>query len=267
MHAYGADQRRIIKVFSFDLVLILSALIVSVGVRSQFEYFLFDLQAGASLFPMVLVLRIVVLFLSDEYATGFSVFPLSHIIRLALVNLIPSVIVIALRFTAPVAFLRMPLTMIAVEYSVTTLLMIMLRVIVSHAGAGNDTAIGYRRRVLLWAYPEDLRTSIGSIAEFARAHALDVRGILNRNPVSWNSEIEGVRVFGDESRMTELLAEDDRISTLLIFDTAELSRSRAATLADAAGRLRMDVAILDSGAVQVVRRDELIERCALEHSQ
>ena len=245
--------------FTLDVLAVLVSLFVALAIRSQLQYFLFTLPTGVAVFSLTLLFTMLTLFLFDAYSISFAVFTGSDMQRIMRINLIPSILLFLLRLASPTVILRMPYSMIIMEYVTSTVGFILIRTVMHNRLAKRSNSIGHVRRILLWAETADISRLIPDMGQFSRSQHVEVTGILNANPLFWQTEYEGLRVFGDETALRDLLFTDDRISTLCFLTPEELTRSRLASILRLMGELNLEPAVIRDGSLCRLSTQELID--------
>lgn len=238
--------------FLLDVLAVMVSLSIAVVVRSRFGDYLFAFSTAIAVFSLTLFLRLLNLFLFDAYTVSFATFTNSDMQRIMRLNLLPSTIMLILRLVSPVVSLRMPISMILIEYIGTTLGFIVIRTAMQSRLARRSPKVGHKERILLWAEVADIRDLIPDLPLFSRTNQVEILGILNSNPLFWETEYEGIRIYGDELKLRDLLAADDRIAKLCFLCPAEVSRARFAAIQPILAELNLGLAVLEAGEVRTV---------------
>ena len=243
--------------FLLDILAVLVSLLLALAIRAQFLYYLFTLSAAIALFSLTLFFRILTMFLFDAYSLSFGTLTNSDMQRIMRINLIPSLLLYLLRVISPTASLRMPYSMIIIEYIATTLGFVLIRTAMHNRLVKSSHTIGYRRRILLWAETADILEIVPHLDEFCQSQKVEIRGILNANPMFWQTEYQGLRVFGDESALRDLLFSDDRISALCFLVPQELTRNRFGAIVPLLRELNLEIGVIRKRLFAIVSLDEL----------
>jgi FlaA1/EpsC-like NDP-sugar epimerase len=244
-------------IFLLDVLSVIASLLLALAIRSQFQYYMLTPSAAIALFLLTVLLRVLAMFLFDAYSLSFRILTSSDMLRIIQINLIPSVLVLLFRLISPSPTLRMPYSMIIFEYISTTLCFVLIRTALHNRLVKGDRTVGYKRRILLWAETADIAEQLPHLDDFCRVQRLEIRGILNANPLFWQTEYEGIRVFGDESSIRDILFSDDRISTLCFLAPEELTLNRLASIAALARDFNLETAFIRDRSLMVVSPVEL----------
>lgn len=199
-----------------DALITIAALAAALTVRARFAEYLVTALDVAVLAPFIVLLRLAFLTGFEHYAVRPSMWLAKDVLGLVFHNLVPSAVFTALRFLSPVDFLRLPLSVILMEYVFASYAMFVLRALLAARGIrpSHDGA-RYRRRVLVWGEVRELADS-GVLRELRARNDLVVIGILTANPLFWDTQVEGLRVLGDQDRLSEILVSNDTISGILL---------------------------------------------------
>ncbi len=255
-------------IFVLDVVAVMVSLTIAVAVRSHLGDYLFAFSTAIAVFSLTQFLRLLNLFLFDAYTVSFATFTNGDMQRIMRLNLLPSAVLLILRLASPVVSLRMPISMIVIEYIGTTLGFIMIRTVMQRRLMTRSTDVGHKERILLWGEVADIRELIPDVPDFCRRNYVEIMGILNSNPLFWQTEYEGIRVYGDETKLRDLLLADDRIAAVCFLCPQELQRSRIKSISSVAEKLNLRASVIENdrvketGAVELSRmaNDETVVR-------
>jgi FlaA1/EpsC-like NDP-sugar epimerase len=245
--------------FMLDVLVIPLSLVATLAVRSQFKDFLVSLSGALAMFSLTLLFRILSLLLFDAYTLSFATFTNADMQRIILINGLPTFLLILSRFLSPIEILRMPISMIAMEYVTTTLAFIIIRSVMHNHMVASSRVLGHKKRIIVWSEIVDLSRQITNREEFCRSGRLEIMGILNGNPLYWQTEFRGLRVFGDENVLRDVIATDDRISMLCFIAPEELTKRRVKALIPLVEELNLQLGIVQKDRVCVVTPAEFIE--------
>lgn len=199
-----------------DALITVAALAAALAVRARFAEYLVTALDVVVLAPFIVFLRLAILIGFEHYSVRPSMWLAKDVLGLVLHNLLPSLVFTALRFLSPVDFLRLPLSVILMEYVFASYAMFVLRALLaSHGIRPSSDRARYRRRVLVWGEAREL-TDSGVLNELTRRDDLVIVGILTANPLFWDTQVEGLRVLGDHDRLPEILLSNDSISAIVI---------------------------------------------------
>lgn len=238
----------------FDVIVICLALISSWLIRSQFNLFYYNIPIFSILFPWVLFSRIL-----SQYLFGFYSLSISHlnnhdIFRVFKYNLLPSLVLVILRFISGREQLQMPLSMIAMEYLFTTSGSLFVRLLFYNFTIKKTIPEGYKRKAILWAEVKDFREQL-NLYQLRDKYNIDIKGIINDNPLFWNSSVSGIRVYGNESELPVISASDENISTVLFLNDTILNKRTKRNLMTYISSLRMEVGIISNEKFEIKSND------------
>lgn len=243
--------------FLLDAVAVTLSLSIAIGVRLQFKGFFFVLSTTTALFPITLLLRILSLFLFDSYAMSFTTFLNKDLQRIILINLLPSFLLLILRLVSPIVNLRMPISIIIIEYIATTLGFILVRTFLHSRLVARTKAVGHRKKILLWGEVADIRESIAKMRESSELNRQDLIGILSPNALYWQTEHFGLRVYGNETILKELVAADDRMCALCFLNPHELTRTAIGKIVPLLDELNMQAGIWSDTGFELISPKQL----------
>ncbi len=159
----------------------------------------------------------------------------------------PSLIFIMLRFFSPINDMKMPLSIIFSEYVITFSGMILARLFVvriNHSLLKKKGGGHIRKAVILGD-----TNAIGNhleIKTFQEDHNVEVVGILSGSTLEWNTDFDGIRVFGGYQLLEELSAANESLSTVIV--AGYLDREERIHLAEKCKALALELLdIRDSG--------------------
>jgi FlaA1/EpsC-like NDP-sugar epimerase len=245
--------------FILDVLVIPLSLVAALGVRSQFKDFLVSLSGALAMFSLTLLFRILSLLLFDAYTLSFATFTNADMQRIMWINWLPTLLLVLSRFLSPVEVLRMPISMIAMEYVTTTLGFIIIRSVMHNHMVASSRVLGHKKRIIVWSEIADFSKQITNVEEFCRSGRLEIMGILNGNPLYWQTEFRGLRVFGDESVLRDVIATDDRISILCFITPEELTKRRVKAIIRIAEELNLQLGTIQNEKVSVATPAEFLE--------
>jgi len=205
------------RIFSFELILadifiIMLSMFFSWLVRRQFSLFLFDLHKFFLFLPIVLVVRLSVNRLLEHYSGRGTNFQIRDIHKLIRHNFIPTVAFLILRLTSPVSELRMPLTMIFIEFVGTTLGMVLWRSFLSIADSNNRSRLDFAVNAAYFT-ARIIPTRLKKVRAVPRWF---VAGVFSRNRLDWNFEIDGIRTFGSPMEISSSFVRENFIQIFLL---------------------------------------------------
>lgn len=247
------NQGRLVLIL--DIVAVLASFGLAWLIRSQFRWFVFRPSDALVLCPWIVLLRIVTNLFFDHYGVGMQALTINDLGRLLSTSLLPSVVLMGFRYLFTFSFLRMPLSMILLEYVFSMGGFMIIRVAAHQALLRrSDAPIFHRRRVLLYGEVQELEDErvVARLEEDGRTL---VRGILTDNPMHWDDSVAGRRVSGPMEKARAIVAGDDTISGLILHDAAGLSDGRLAAAKAASQALNLEVGFWEDGAVRWLRVD------------
>ena len=245
--------------FLLDTLVIPLSLLAALAVRSQFKDFLVSLSGALVVFSLTLVFRVLSLLIFDAYTLSFAVFTNADMQRLIWINMLPTLLLILVRFISPIETLRMPISMIGMEYVTTTLAFIIIRSVMHNRMVASSRVLGHKKRIIVWSEIADFSRQIANREDFCRSGRLEIMGILNGNPLYWQTEFRGLRVFGDENVLRDVIAADDRICMLCFINPEELTKRRVKALIPLVEELNLQLGIIQKDKVCVVTTAEFFE--------
>jgi len=203
-------------VLLLDCLVVLLSLTSAWIIRAQFSLFLFDLEKFLIVLPYAIVIRILVNAFFEHYSLSFVNLQLGDIVAIFKHSGVPSAIFLVVRLVSPIRLIRMPLSMIALEYLFTVTGMILVRIIFVRIGyRRNDmSAAAGGRKAIVIGRTAHLKPS--ELSEIMEKQHLEITGILSPDPLEWNMDCQGIRVFGGYDSMDELLFTNDAVSLALI---------------------------------------------------
>lgn len=245
-----------------DVLSILVSIALALVIRAQFRGFMVTELTIVVVSPWVLLLRILGHFFFGHYSISPATIRPKDIADLLLRNIPVSLLLVVLRVATPGQTLHFPFSVIGMEYVFSSFGFVAIRLLFNRlATLRSSHAVGYRPRVLLWAEPVELLDS-GMLELLKEREDIVLRGILTPNAIRWDTEMQGIRIEGDERALPELLSSDDTISTVCILKPEVFSRTALSRLWQTALRLRLTVQLVDSAGmfIPISRRDLLSDQ-------
>ena len=233
-----------------DVIIICLSLISAWLIRSRFEFFYYGFQKFTILFPWVLLSRLFCHYFFGIYS--FSNVSLNNrdLFRLIKYNLIPSIILLVMRLIEPIDdMLRMPFSMIAMEYIFTVIGYIFFRLFLNTLKLDKYSTEGYHRRVILWGEVRDLDVKV-NMGKLLSEQNVEILGIINANPLYWNTEYRDIRIFGNEDEIVTLSAANKEISTLVFMNNFELTKRQKKKIFDQIKSLNMDFGLITNNVYE-----------------
>ena len=233
-----------VLLIAFDLLIIVFSLFAAWVIRSQFNFFVYDIRKFSYLFPWVIITRTLCHLFFELYSFSLNAFGSRDISRILKFNLLPTALLLFLRFFPKVPnTLSMPLSMIVMEYLFSTAGFIIIRLFFHSRSIKTDKVSGYIRRIILWAEVAELKEIID--LNMLEKNGIEVKGILNANPLFWNTEYNGIRIYGGAGELPRISAEDDRISSVAILKPFDLTKRQRKELYQQADKLNMEIGIIE----------------------
>jgi len=249
----------------FDFLIVLVSLCLSYIIRAQFSILIFDFLYASVLFPIIIILRLGANYFFDHYNRSILTLSNREMMKIVKHNLVPTIVILLLRLLSPLKILRMPVSMIFMEFLFTNFGFIFIRLIRHQRMVKNPSFTpGYCRRVLFLA--ENLECfEEGFISAFNEKNRCKIVGVLTVNPVFWDEEVDGILVYGDEKKIPDLVAENDMISTICISGRNDVSRTRINAILRYGHSFNLDMAIHENGNLVVLSREESKELLELHY--
>ena len=229
-----------------DGLVVLLAFSASLLVRSRFQLFAVTWQEIAITTPMLLGLRVGLLYVFGHYSSGGSMWLAQDVVDLLWHNMFASSVLLLLRFLSPFAELRLPLSVISLEYVFSTFLMISVRAWNSvRLQAHSSTTGAHRRHVIVWGEPRVIERR-ALLPHLSAKYNVRVVGIVTANRFFWGTEMDSVRVVGDEQRFDEILQVDESVSELWVVEPGIIPRSKLKRIFATCRKCNLDVASVSS---------------------
>lgn len=230
-----------------DAVITVIALAAALSVRARFAQYLVTAVDIAVLAPFIVFLRVAILLGFEHYSVRPSMWLAKDVIGLVFHNLLPSGVFLALRFLSPVDVLRLPLSVILMEYVFASYAMFVLRASLAARGVRpSRERARYRRRVLVWGEVREL-TDSGALYELLHRDDAVIVGILTSNALFWDTQVFGLRVLGDHGRLPEILVSNDTISAIVVPSPQALPQYQAESIRDMAKKHGLEILGIHDG--------------------
>ncbi len=244
----------------FDILIIVGSLMGAWLVRSQFKWFLYDLSDFIFLFPWVLFTRFITHLFFGVYSINVVALNTRDIARIFKYNALPTVVLLVLRLAVvDYELLRMPFSMIAMEYLFTTCGFLVLRLVMHGRYLKRDVhLIGYRKRLLLWAEVDEISRGLDT-RELSHNQNIEIVGILNANPLFWNTEYNNIRIFGDEKEMIKLSAADEHIAGIAFLNPKNVTKKQRAAITKMVSELYMETGRISGNKYTVYPPGKLLK--------
>ena len=232
--------------FILDTMIIVIALFSAWLIRAQFEYFLYGMKKFIFLFPWVLFSRLFFHFFFELYSFNPVSLNNRDIMRIFKYNILPSIILLALRFfPGQNELIKMPLSMIAMEYIFSTVGFLVLRLMFHSKNIKKDRPRGYCRRLILWGEVREIEEKLNFDILFEEQN-IEIVGILNDNPLYWNTEYKNIRVYGSADEIVVISAADDRVSGVVVLASCELTKKQKKNIKENLERFHMEFGCIEN---------------------
>jgi len=242
-----------------DVIVISASLFTAWIIRAQFQGFIYDIRRFSVLFPWVLFLRLLINFIFESYSFTFNSFTNVDITKLFKHNIVATAVLLFLRFFSPISNLRMPLTIIFLEYIFTSFGFFVMRLIIHMIELrDNINSVGYIARVLLWGEVKDIRDTV-DIKKLEEKNFIEVKGILNNNSFHWNTEYKKIRVFGNEDQLSMILANDNRISMICFVTFDFVTKSTLTKISEKAKKIRLEIGFIENNTIKTIYPDRILD--------
>lgn len=224
-----------------DCLVVLIAIAFAYFIRIQFSIVLFKYSDAIILFPWLIFLRIFTNLFFEHYSVSIKMFGNQDMIDLLKHCSVPSVILLILRFYSPFEEVRMPITMIVMEYCFSVFGFIAVRLYINKALQKRPLGkIGYRQRLLFYGEVREIKSAV-NLDEFNTENHCEVVGILTSNTLHWQNEIDNIRVYGDESKLKDIIMSDDSIAAICLINPEEISHKRKSYIMNHAKKYMLNV--------------------------
>ncbi len=185
-------RREVLLLVCVDTFIIIGSMLVAWSIRREFKYFFFDIDNLYYFLPLVVICRLLVGSIFEHYKSGVRYFGARDLLALISENTIASGILLSARLISPIATLRMPISMIIIEYLFTTIFMASIRSLVSQGDKRlYDANMKPLSALFFTANAADF---VGRI--MTPNPSWQFCGVFSRERLDWNLEMEGIRVFG-----------------------------------------------------------------------
>lgn len=241
----------------FDIIIISFSLMISWSIRSNFNFFFYQLQEFVFLFPWVIISRIILNIFFGIYTFSPSSLNNKDIKSIIEYNIVPTLMLLIFRIlNFKNELLIMPISMIAMEYVFSTIGFIILRIILNATAVKRLEVIGYVRRIVLWAEIYELEKLINFDAIEPN---LKIEGIINQNPLFWNTDYGSIRVYGDEKELYTILSADDRISSIVFTEEMSLNKKQKKNIIEIVEKLNLDIGLIKENKFYLKTKKWLID--------
>lgn len=198
-----------------DLAISAASLGLALAIRANFQAFLVGTTEIALFAPFIVIARPATMYLFEHYSYSPSIWHSRDVLSIFAHNTAPTAILLLLRVISPIPALRLPFSVILMEYAFSVSLMVLARAaragVIHKPGAHSQ----YRPRIALYGEIQDIRSS-GILDALLESGAAIVVAILTPNPLHWDTDVAGIRVLGDERALHHALQSDDSLSTIVI---------------------------------------------------
>jgi hypothetical protein len=174
-----------------DAVLISLSFFVAFAVRGEFSAFTFTLKRMALVTPLLVVTRLFMNLVFEVYSRDGRSFRVQDVVTIFRALAIPSLILLLLRLFAPMPDLRVPISMILVEYLLTSAALVLFR---TYRTGKKDWENGYRAYRALFISKYVNPKQIERI-ELHNPH-WRIRYVLCKESLEHGLDIGNVRVIG-----------------------------------------------------------------------
>jgi len=254
---FGKGRRRSAVVVA-DVLVTVASLFASWLLRASFPDMLFTIYRVFLFMPYVLFTRLLVNVVMEHYRLSYVNLHLTDIIRLYVHQFFPTLIFLILRFGAPVPDLRMPLSMIGIEYVFTVGGMVLARIlVVQHRPRGNETASQRGASGLLICRLTDRPTAHAAFVD-AQRMAWSPVAVVTPDAIDADLDFHGIRVFGGLDALRALALEHHDVAYLGLTQT--LSQSERIEVLTVAAELGLRCQRLGSGEPGPYRLQDLGRR-------
>jgi hypothetical protein len=204
-----------------DLIFIFISMAAAYVIRSRFVSFIFTDLYLVYCLPYVFLFRIIVNLVFDFYSLDLRFITIRDILKMYLINIIPTLGYSLIRLFSPIEVLRIPFSIIFAEYFFTVLFISISRLIMNSfmkRRNRNDHAFRYRKNALLLL---NLNFTDQSLSSLVKDNQLSVIGILTENRLLWGSELLNVRVIGGWQELKNMIINHNHNLFVIIDDALE----------------------------------------------
>jgi hypothetical protein len=229
------------------------SLFIAWFIRSRLDAVLSELLFGFSsialVLPWLIVIRVLSSFLLDLYSVRLGRLRVVDISRLFIVYLIPTVIFALFRVLSPIELLRLPFSIIFMEYVFSVFGSVVIRLLyidIQYRIASNHSP--HIRHAILYGDINEISTDL--IKRFER-HII-LHGIISPNPMQWEQVHFGITVLGNSAAVYSAMKYDNSISSIIIIGHSDLTEKRRQELLDIASRLSLDVYDMNEDVLELI---------------
>lgn len=251
-----ATARRTVIVL--DVAIVVASVFVAWILRARFPDMLFDLSRVLLFVPYVVGFRIFANGVLEHYRLSYENLHVADIGRLYIHQLLPTAFFLVLRLLSPIATLRMPLSMIAIEYVLSASGMSLARIIVVGRQIRRANALRVGR------VPHG--ALIGHVARFGKQDLLPeldtpswhLAGIISPDHLDSGIDFRGVRVFHGDPALQDLVLGDARVSFVAL--APSLTRPECLHALRQAAKLGLRACVIDSTGLRSFSIEDLVSR-------
>ena len=232
-----------------DLITVTISLSLAYFVRAQFSFFLMDTQDLFRILPWIIGLRLGTNFFFEHYSNSLIRLDTRDLNTLLRHCLVPTIFMLFVRYFTPFQILKMPISMIGLEYSFSVLGFVSSRLIMQNLFLKQaKIKASYHVRILIYGEVQHIIEKLNLDAMMVK-YQCEIIGILTSNAMHWQKEVQHVRILGDESFLPEILTADNQIAEIRLVNPEELSRRRFKRILELAKKLNMKVCNLQGSPV------------------
>jgi len=242
-----------------DVATIILSLFIAWILRSRFPDMLFDMSRVLLFVPYVVGLRILSNGILEHYQLSYANLHFADIGRLYVHQLFPSAIFLILRFASPIPIIRMPLSMIAIEYALSASAMSLVRVLVVSAEL-KRARVEKTSRVLngvLFGHVSRFRHSSILPAD-SNGDYWRIAGIISPDHLDAGLDHQGIRVFYGMTAVRELVERQPSVSFIGLADT--LTRGECLEALETAADLALRPVVLSEHGLRAFSVEDLVAR-------
>jgi hypothetical protein len=211
------------KISSLILIMDIVVMVLSLGlsrvIRSQLPFFLYEIEKLFVIAPYIIISRILVNIFFEHYSLSFRNMTMNDILNLFKHHIIPTMLLIVLRFVSPISYFRFPLSMILVEYFLTVSGMVLIRIVtvtlyLERSKKNKKPAVKYANSIIVGRksdFPPGFDMQV-----FEKKYLNSVKYIISPEKIEWNTDYEGVRIIGGMKELQKIADSEEHINNVII---------------------------------------------------
>lgn len=247
-------RSRKVLLFISDILVYFVSILLAWYFRGQLDNVLSELLVKISdlyvIVPTIIGIRLVLNIITDLYSVRVGKFSVYDLSRLVIVMALPSMLFIIFRIVSPIALIRLPFSVIVMEYAFSFFGALVIRLLFINFAVRVKKQKGiYINKITVYG---DLNEVGSVVKDLADQNRIGIEAIISPNPLQWNQNYNSIPVLQFPVGISRTMKYDDKIMGILVADVTNVTNKTMNTLKKYSEEHNLQLLELEDGRIRPI---------------